>query len=289
MTPTPTPSTNCLTEWELDLLSAGMPLTSETRALQLRVEHCPHCQELLSRRMEELAWLEETPNFKQLARQSLAPPTAEGTALGHWWERLLDGKQGWWLATAFASTVFVFWLSPQFLSTLGVFPPRQRAIPPGTSPVPHRQRAIAKSSFSASMLSIVPGQKRSRRSVLGRPTVLVPQSMIQFELRLFRASHVLVVGVNEKAEVFAFVPLSGTQSMRLPEGSHMLPKDGSLELDEYIGWERVFVLVSDAPIALSDVKRSVHEVMKEKGRDLRAIEAFGKWRMRSFLIKKTRR
>lgn len=81
-----------------------------------------------------------------------------------------------------------------------------------------------------------------------------PGDWIQFRYRSPSPLHLMVVGFNQKQEIFAYLPLQGTQSLRVPAGQKRLPEK-ALELDDTLGRELFLMIVSREPFSLSSVKR----------------------------------
>lgn len=100
-------------------------------------------------------------------------------------------------------------------------------------------------------------------------TRLAPGDLVQFRFKLKQDMHILVVSLNERGEVFPFVPLQGTQSTHVTAGVHLFPKhQRSLELDDTIGYERFFLLSSTKPFSLRQVKKTLLRQWSEQGRNL---------------------
>ncbi|HAA56901.1 MAG TPA: hypothetical protein DCE42_19195 [Myxococcales bacterium] len=107
--------------------------------------------------------------------------------------------------------------------------------------------------------------------------VLVPGDQIQFEYKSPAETHILIASLNQRGEVSRYVPLDGSMSQRLQRGhGYFAP----LELDDYIGLERIFVLVSHRPFSAKKAKRAIQQAFtKHKRRWSRLRHIPGPWRV----------
>lgn len=85
-------------------------------------------------------------------------------------------------------------------------------------------------------------------------SVLFPGDVIQFKYEFLQPTHMMIVSLNQRGEVFPFVPLNGKESIRVPAGTGTLPKRLSLILDGYTGPERFFFFGSRKPFTLKSVR-----------------------------------
>jgi hypothetical protein len=83
-----------------------------------------------------------------------------------------------------------------------------------------------------------------------------PNDEIRFSYSAPQAGEVLVVGLNERGEVFPYYPLQGTASASAVAGNDVM-LDGSVVLDDTLGHERFYLLFTERPIQVSDVRAAV--------------------------------
>jgi anti-sigma factor RsiW len=70
------------------------------------------------------------------------------------------------------------------------------------------------------------------------------------------AAQVLVLGLNEKGELFPYYPLQGERSVPIAAGQGVAVP-GSVVLDAQPGRERFYVLLSETPISVATVQEAV--------------------------------
>jgi hypothetical protein len=83
-----------------------------------------------------------------------------------------------------------------------------------------------------------------------------PGEALRFVYSSPQAGYLLVAGLNERGELFPYYPLEGTESARVEAGSGVaLP--GSVVLDETLGQERFYLLVTERPLRVADLRDAV--------------------------------
>lgn len=115
--------------------------------------------------------------------------------------------------------------------------------------------------------------------------------LVQFIIQQQKAGHLMVVSLNQKGEVFPFVPFQGKRSVWRAKGRHALPQGSALELDAYTGAERFFLVQRAQPFSLQALRQSLLRAWREADKDVRKMERLpAPWKFRSILIqKKTRK
>lgn len=80
-----------------------------------------------------------------------------------------------------------------------------------------------------------------------------PGDAIRFIVDARRGRHALVVSIDGAQQVSVYFPFGGEASQELPlGGEEELP--GAVELDETLGDERIWILLSEQPIAVADLR-----------------------------------
>lgn len=136
------------------------------------------------------------------------------------------------------------------------------------------------------------GKLRHSIPELVRPgQVLHPGDFVQFRYSAPRPLHIMIVSLNNKGEVFAFHPFQGKRSSKMTPGEQRsIPTKGSFELDDYLGPERFFIVISRRSFPFSLVKKILtHAYKVSKGKIERIQRIPGPWRAHTILIKKVRR
>jgi len=116
-----------------------------------------------------------------------------------------------------------------------------------------------------------------------------PGERVRFVLTGTPEDHrqVIVGSVDAKAQVSIYFPYGGTASATLP-GPGRWEVPGSIELDETLGPERVFVFFSKKPLLATDVEQALLALGKQGPnaiRDARTVDVAGTVQ-RSFLMMK---
>jgi len=119
--------------------------------------------------------------------------------------------------------------------------------------------------------------------------VLRPSDWIQFRYRSRSSLHLMVVGLNQKHELFAYLPLQGTHSLQLSAGEGRLPEK-ALELDDILGQEVFFLITSSKPFSFTAVKEQVLKRLQTSQGNLENLRNFthSSWDIKTILIQKKR-
>jgi len=118
--------------------------------------------------------------------------------------------------------------------------------------------------------------------------ILYPGDLMKFSYQLSDDFQMMIVSVDQNGKVSIFVPFGERSSMLVKAGKGSLPvQEDSLELDDFIGKERIFVLYSKHRFWYKDVKRSLQRVFQEK-KVLSKVKLIpGTWKIaKSILINK---
>lgn len=123
--------------------------------------------------------------------------------------------------------------------------------------------------------------------------VLHPGDLLQFTYAS-GARYAMLVGANEKGELYQLYPRGGNLAVRLNKTRGALPQEagrsGSFRLDGYIGWERFYVLTRMTSFSFGEVRSSFRTMWLTGKHDLRTLRCIkGPWSCRSFLIQKRAR
>lgn len=192
--------------------------------------------------------------LKRLKRQLPAKPPTTHTSKP-WWTTLSTLFQ-WNTAIA---AVGIALLIPVLLNH-PIQPPNPVTKPTTTQqPKTAQQPAYTHKGFPIEMLHAHrKGSTSSNQFTPARHTqngsVLFPGDVIQFKYTFLQPTHIMIVSLNQKGEVFPFVPLNGKESIRIPAGTGTLPKRLSLILDRYTGPERFFFFGSRNSFTLQSVR-----------------------------------
>jgi hypothetical protein len=96
-------------------------------------------------------------------------------------------------------------------------------------------------------------------------TPLQPDDRIRFVLKAAASQHLVIASIDAAGQASIYVP-----STQLPDAPvHEVP--GSIVLDRTLGPERVFALLSRAPISVDDVRAALRGVRPEAIRTQRAL------------------
>lgn len=119
---------------------------------------------------------------------------------------------------------------------------------------------------------------------------LAPGDFLQFSLHTSLRAHAMIVGMNQKGEVYVVVPFQGKVSRVLDAGRVRLPAEGSFELDDYLGWERFYLFTAKKSFTFQQVKGSLQRSFVASGKAIRTLRAVpGPWDVTSLLIQKTKK
>ena len=91
---------------------------------------------------------------------------------------------------------------------------------------------------------------------------------LRFAYTQDRPGFLLVFGVDDQGSLFSYYPEQGLIGMSVAAGAKaFLP--GSVELDRHRGWERIFAVWSEEPLADDVVRSAVATVLSAAGGDIR--------------------
>ncbi|MCB9641852.1 MAG: DUF4384 domain-containing protein [Myxococcales bacterium] len=170
-------------------------------------------------------------------------------------------------------------------------PPLQR------DPAPRDRDLVGKGEIAlhVDMLRIASTQTKQgndiRPALVTSRQVLHPGDFVQFRYSAPKTLHMMIVSLNSKGEVFAFLPFQGSQSTQVQAGQkRTLPAESSYELDDYLGWERFFLVASERPFAFAALKTKVLQAYKRASNKVERVGSIeGSWLVFTMLVKKAQR
>jgi len=118
---------------------------------------------------------------------------------------------------------------------------------------------------------------------------LYPGDFIQFAYSAGHPYHVMIISLNDKGEVSLFVPFSDSkQSHQVEAGRGLLPDAlGTLELDDYVGMERIFFVYASKAFGFNELKQVVEKSFQKAGRSLTKLKSLpGPWKWKDMVILK---
>lgn len=279
----------CPSSLEWDRLFLKQLPRSEAERIRKHIDSCPVCMHIQEERNAAFTWIAEQPSAQDWIRQRLQEEEAVNESavpqkslyaslFAHW--RSLS------LAVCSMGLIWFFLESPETYIQPSTSRMKSQTVhtPVKRQTVPS---AVAKNLFSVRMLHIQPGQTKS--SWTHHQAVLEPGALIQFELHLYKALHVAVLSINQKGVISAFVPLSAKKSIYKPQGKQSLPYKGSLELDDYIGLERIFVLFSKHAFSMNTARKHIRQAYIRARRNIKKMQTLPDWRCHTLLIRKAYR
>lgn len=120
-------------------------------------------------------------------------------------------------------------------------------------------------------------------------TKLAQGDLIQFTYVFPSRLHVLLGGMNQQGELFPLVVSKTGQSVQVKSKAGAFPERKSFKLDNYLGQERYFFVVSTKPFAWHTIKAKLTKSW-QKHKDLQRSFSLPKpWQISSFFIVKTKR
>lgn len=210
--------------------------------------------------------------FQQLearlpSRSSLHEQTSHIPSLFSGWFKWMH----WSLATV-AVALCIIWFIPQNQEHPSLLlTPQKTHVEPRTQPT-KRPLFTAKGfpirmlhahrHFGSPTLAFTPAQHTRSGAQL------YPGDLVQFSYHLEEPLHLMIVSLNNRGEVFPFVPFRGTESIYVKSGKGTLPRNISLKLDQYIGPERFFIIASKDHFRYKEVQETLLTQWKRQDKDL---------------------
>ncbi|TNE50137.1 MAG: DUF4384 domain-containing protein [Deltaproteobacteria bacterium] len=254
---------DCLSEWHLDQLYYSGEQWHGSDQAHKHIESCDSCRARFQSRTHDAETLQQQAGFQALLKQGTQRLAAQPTSAPSLWSTWLSWQRLTW-ASAMAAALVVVTLFPR-------------------DPGPDR---VGKSHTpTIRMLHFRKGSQYSQWTRDGER--LRPGALIQFTYQLSIPQSMMIVSLNQAGKVSVFFPLGKRQSVLRQAGTGTLPPNQSLELDDSIGKERIFVIASTKPFSLSAVQEALLQAFKQKGGDLAACTQLSKpWNIYSILIHK---
>lgn len=193
---------------------------------------------------------------QQVQRTSTQPPQKAPWYEGFWSFPL-------WLGTPIAAAAMLLLLTPPNLSTPLSTP---TGTPTGTHTRSHKRLGLLRAKGMHVSFSLLyqepqamrrPGKAPKSVKIAKKGQVLRPGSLVQFQLKLPRNMQGMIISINNKGEIFPFVPFRGTWSQPMDAGKRFYPPRSSLELDDYIGTEQFVVVVAKKPFSYRQLRREL--------------------------------
>ena len=224
----------------------------------------PSTQRQLTRLYDALATEEHTPT----------KPTASTTQSFQSWG-------GWGLA-AMMGVLLMFSIGPKWLT------------------FDRHPNKIAKSGLKPEVVSFrmyynrpgdEPSQNKTRNVREVKADVSLHEGdLVQFRYKLSQPAYGMIVSINQRGEAFSFVPFQGKKSVYLDKTEGYLPGNSSLELDDYVGAERFFMVLSSKPFTYRTLAQQIKRCWRQAGRDVRQCQTLSRrWSFETLLIKKTKK
>ncbi|MCB9644634.1 MAG: zf-HC2 domain-containing protein [Myxococcales bacterium] len=207
-----------------------------------------------------------------------AEPSLKTSPKPSWFETLRQSIL--WAGPVFSAAIvmLVLWRGP-FVTSPQIKPQKPLAgdrmkngTPFAIAMFAHKQQRPASSLSYAKTQVLRDGQQLS------------PGDLLQFILRLPHTTHCLILSINQKREVFVYLPLEQERSLELTAGEHLYPNSNSMELDDTLGQERFFIFFSKHPLPVKTIKRRVRDALTMHATPKTLQPPEGPWLVQSFWI-----
>lgn len=132
------------------------------------------------------------------------------------------------------------------------------------------------------------GLKFRAKSEVRDGDTLEPGDLIQLSYHTAEPTYLVIASINHRGDVSILAPLEGKKSLLLKKGKGTLE---TLELDEYIGVEKLVALTSTSPFSIERVRRSIRSAFYRSQRRVQNIHLIpGSWTQSwTLLIRKNMR
>lgn len=278
---------------------------AQEEALASHLASCRRCQEDLQMLQEQEEWvnsslalLQEAPqpdpmaSFAHFARahqeriEALDAPRT--TSL---WERASWLFQSLQWGSAVAACALFVWMLPSSQDPGTPLLPSRRQLPykhqaPNKPKQAKPNHLLAKGFplqmfYAANHFPMVFAAKP-----IAEGQVVHPSDLIQFHYQTRQSAHIMVVGLSDQKAIFSYVPLNGKRSQPVQAGVGRLPEK-ALALDETLGAEKFYLIVSHKPFTFEEVRKMLLEGWSETKGKLRSLHLGRKgWQVKSFLVHK---
>jgi len=235
---------------------AGELAASAAAAIDEHVATCPECRARLRAADDEQRRFESSISFDRFAagveRASRAPARARRPA----------ARAGFYAAVAMAAGIAI---------VTTVRSPSDSRVPIGVSSIESGNRIKG----GAGMTVRVAGPSGQRTAAVDAPEPLAAGERLRVGYQSGGHKYLLSLSIDEHGEVTALYPEAGA-SLPVPEGAPSVTRylPDSLELTG-AGLERIFVVLSDAPVDLDAARRAARAAYDRAGGDLGRIGKLG--------------
>lgn len=159
---------------------------------------------------------------------------------------------------------------------------------------PQSQDDIVFKGWRAEMLYARYNQKAqgsySPTQTLQQSASLSARDLIQFKYQVPKAAHMMIVGLNDKGEVFPLVVSKDKHSQKVKAGSGRFPREQAFQLDHYIGLERYFLVVANKRFSFQKLQSMIRKTWKENKSDTERLNQLSQsWQIRTWVVRKTKR
>lgn len=226
------------------------------------------------------AALEEALQATSAATPAPVTHSSPWQQLQQHWQQLL-----WWLSVGTAGAFGLLFLIKG--NPIAVEPPTQpRSTLVHTAPAkqPKPLRRMAK-GVALKLWYTGAALRFKAKARVQEGDALSPGDQIQLTYENNRPMYMVIASINEKGEVSILAPLDGKTSQRLDAGKGAFEV---LELDDYIGQERLFALSALSSFSVTQAKASLKRAFAAAGGKLKQIQTIkGPWMVGwSLLIRK---
>lgn len=122
---------------------------------------------------------------------------------------------------------------------------------------------------------------------------LRPGDMVQFVYQTPKPVHTLIIGINQRGEIYPLIPSKAGKSILLPKGSGVLPQQkgraSAFLLDHYIGHECFLIITAARPLSYKALRNAVGKMWRENPRLQRLQKLPGDWEVTAIVFVKVPR
>jgi len=199
----------------------------------------------------------------QQAHPEVNQPAAPPPSPSPWpsWQWLVGLR---WVAVA-AAILAITWRrsAPDDGGTQGL-------LPPSSSPSAHQHKGAQPifRMLHAHRRHDLPGAAYAPAAHTTQGATLRPGDLVQFSYKLPSPRHVMILSLNQRGELFSFIPFKGQASVYIDEPQGTLPKGTSLVLDRYIGPERFLMVSASKPFTFGQISYVLQRIWTRRQKQL---------------------
>lgn len=279
----PCPSPNCPSEWRWAQFQMGRLPKEEAASFASHIEQCPFCREKQKERKDSEGYLAQRNPWEMMLAQHTAQQTQRKKETpppdAFSWFGWLRSRLAWGGALVACIPLLIVW------NRYAPSTPASGLAPNKTGQTSSINGQPKGKQPSWRMLHYHLGSRISQWTPQG--ATLYPGDLVQFDYEFPKPLHAMIVSINQQGTISVYVPLGAQKSHKLHKRKGTCPPTDSLELDNTLGLERIFMVAAERAFSKRQIVLAIRKAYRQAGNKLNQMPPpKGSWFVQSILINK---